>query len=231
MAVTVVVPTYNERDNIEPLIRGLAEALGDLGYEVVIVDDNSPDGTAEEARRLSKRYPVRVVVRPRRMGLASAVMRGAAEASNDVVIVMDADLQHPPRVARLLALAARLGYDIVVASRYTEGGGVEAWNPLRHIASRGGTLLARLLVPPARRSTDPLSGFFAAKRRLLLDPGLRAEGFKILLEILARNPSARVRDIPYVFKPRSRGASKLSLGIVWAFISQLLRLVVESRRV
>ncbi len=231
MAVTVVVPTYNERENMEPLIRGLDEALRDLGYEVVVVDDNSPDGTAEEARRLAEKYPVRVVVRPGRMGLASAVVRGAAEARHELVIVMDADLQHPPRVARLLALAAMLGYDIVVASRYTRGGGVEGWNALRHIASRGGTLLTRMLVPPARRSTDPLSGFFAARRRLLLDPGLRVQGFKILLELLARNPSARVRDVPYVFRPRSRGASKLSIGIVWAFASQLLRLLVESRRV
>ena len=223
-SVTVVLPTYNERDNLPVLLRELDKHLGSLGYEVVVVDDNSPDGTAVVARRLAGKYPVRVVVRPGKLGLASAVIRGAREASSPIVIVMDADLQHPPRVARLLALKAMQGYDVVVASRYTAGGGVENWGLLRHIASLGATLLARILVPGARRISDPMSGFFAARRELLLSPKLRPRGFKILLELLGRTKPRRIAEIPFVFKPRRAGASKLSLGIVVDMVKQLLDL-------
>jgi dolichol-phosphate mannosyltransferase len=225
--VSVVLPTYNERENLPILLEELDRHLRDLSYEVIVVDDNSPDGTAEVARRLSSRYPVRVVVRRGKLGLSSAVVRGAREASAPIVIVMDADLQHPPRVARLLALKALEGYDLVVASRYARGGGVENWSILRHAASLGATLLARLLVKGARRVSDPMSGFFAVRRELLLSPKLRPRGFKILLEVLGRSRIRRVAEVPFTFKPRRRGASKLSLGIVVEMIKQLLDLAVS----
>ena len=223
--VTVVLPTYNERDNLPILLGELDRYLRDLDYEVVVVDDSSPDGTAEEAKRLSEKYPVRVIVRPGKLGLASAVIRGAREASSPIIIVMDADLQHPPRVARLLALKAMQGYDLVVASRYTAGGGVEEWSLVRHVASLGATILARILVRGARRVSDPMSGFFAARREILLDPRLRPRGFKILLEILGRVEPQRIAEVPFVFRPRRAGASKLSLSIITDMLRQLVDLL------
>jgi len=225
--ISVVLPTYNERENLPILIKELDRYLRSLNYEIIVVDDNSPDGTAEEARRLAEKYPVRVVVRKDERGLASAVIRGAREALSPIIVVMDADLQHPPRVARLLALKAMQGYDLVVASRYASGGGVENWSVARHIASLGATLLARIMVRGARSIRDPMSGFFAARRELLLDPRLRPKGFKILLEILGRVEPSRVAEVPFIFKTRRAGASKLSLKIIVDMVEQLLLLALR----
>ncbi|MBP1449652.1 MAG: glycosyltransferase [Thermoproteus sp.] len=219
-----MVPTYNESENLPVLVEKLASAFAGRPYEVVVVDDSSPDGTAEVAERLAERYPVRVVLRRvRHMRLSGAVAEGARRAAGDVVVVMDADLQHPPEVAPQLAEAVLKGADLAVATRYAGGGGAAGWPLARRIISRGAVLLARALVPEARRISDPMSGFFAVRRNCLA--ALRPTGYyKILLDVLAQCRPQRVVEVPYVFRPRRAGESKLGVGVIADYLLQLMRI-------
>ncbi|MDR7590522.1 MAG: polyprenol monophosphomannose synthase, partial [Armatimonadota bacterium] len=207
--VSVVVPTYNERETLSELVGRLHQALGS-GYEVVVVDDSSPDGTAELARELGRQYPVRVLQRPGKLGLGSAVLEGARAASGRWVVVMDADLSHPPEVVPELVDALRSGAELAVGSRYVPGGGVRDWPWRRRLMSRVAVALARLWL--RERVSDPVSGFFAARRELLLDPSLEGIGYKILLEVLVRNRGRSVVEVAYVFTDRRGGRSKLGAG-------------------
>lgn len=220
--LSVVVPTFNERENVRILAESLFRALSAAGIrgELVVVDDDSPDGTAEAARGLSGRHPVRVLVRRGRSGLSSAVLEGVAMAAAPVVCVMDADLSHPPEAVPRLYSEVVTGADIAVGSRLAEGGGVEDWPLSRRIISRGATLLARPLTPVQ----DPMSGFFCFRRSLLRGARLEPEGYKILLEILARCDIARAVEVPYTFRDRREGKSKLSGRVMRQFLRHLLRL-------
>jgi len=221
--ISVVVPTYNEADNIKPLVEAVAKAFAGTPYELVIVDDGSPDGTAEVAAELSKEYPVKVVVRPRRLGLSSAVVDGARAAAGDVVVVMDADFQHPPELAPALAQAVLSGADLAVGTRYGRGGRIEGWSPVRLLMSRGAAALARLLLPEARRLSDPESGFFAARRECLAS--VRPTGlYKILLDVAVQCSPSKIAEVPYVFRPRRAGRSKLGAAHVVDYLAQLMRL-------
>lgn len=219
--VSVVVPTYNERETLSELVGRLHQALGS-GYEVVVVDDSSPDGTAELARELGRQYPVRVLQRPGKLGLGSAVLEGARAASGRWVVVMDADLSHPPEVVPELVDALRSGAELAVGSRYVPGGGVRDWPWRRRLMSRVAVALARLWL--RERVRDPVSGFFAARRELLLDPSLEGIGYKILLEVLVRNRGRSVVEVAYVFTDRRGGRSKLGAGEVWNYLRLLWRL-------
>lgn len=219
--VSVVVPTYNERETLSELVGRLHQALGS-GYEVVVVDDSSPDGTAELARELGRQYPVRVLQRPGKLGLGSAVLEGARAASGRWVVVMDADLSHPPEVVPELVDALRSGAELAVGSRYVSGGGVRDWPWRRRLMSRVAVALARLWL--RERVSDPVSGFFAARRELLLDPSLEGIGYKILLEVLVRNRGRSVVEVAYVFTDRRGGRSKLGAGEVWNYLRLLWRL-------
>ena len=220
--ISVVVPTFNEAENLPELVRRLDEAFGGRGYEVVVVDDESPDGTAAVAEELAKRYPVRVVVRRGRRGLSSAVVEGAKAARGDVVVVMDADLQHPPELAPALAAVAEGGC-LAVASRYVRGGRVEGWPLARRLVSRGAVALARLLLPEARGVRDPVSGYFAYKRDCVA--GVRPTGlYKILLDVLVQCKPQCVKEVPYAFGKRTRGRSKLGTKHVVDYLRQVLAL-------
>lgn len=219
--VSVVVPTYNERETLSELVGRLHQALGS-GYEVVVVDDSSPDGTADLARELGRQHPVRVLQRPGKLGLGSAVLEGARAASGRWVVVMDADLSHPPEVVPQLVDALRSGAELAVGSRYVPGGGVRDWPWPRRLMSRVAVALARLWL--RERVSDPVSGFFAARRELLLDPSLEGIGYKILLEVLVRNRGRSVVEVPYVFTDRRGGRSKLGAGEVWNYLRLLWRL-------
>ena len=195
-------------------------------YELVIVDDNSPDGTAELALELSRHYPIRVIKRPGKLGLATAVVEGFKHARGEVLVVMDADLQHPPElVPELVRKVLYEGYDIAIASRYVKGGRIEGWSFTRRIVSKGAILLAHLLVPRTRGIKDPVSGFFAIKRSVIEGVELNPIGYKILLEILAKGRWTRVVEVPYTFKPRTRGKSKLSAKEIVNYLRHLLRLM------
>jgi len=219
--VTVVVPTLNEAGNIDPLVSRLAAAFGPEGdWEILFVDDDSRDGTVGEFERLANRFPVRAIVRKGERGLGTAVLRGIASTDAPVVVVMDADLSHPPEAAPGLAAAVASGADAAIGSRYVPGGGTEGWSPLRLRLSRGATMLARGLTS----ARDPMAGFFAIRRSLLDGVPMKVEGYKILLEILARARPARVVEIPIQFAPRHAGESKVSFGTSVAYLKQLVRL-------
>ncbi len=222
--ISIVVPTYNERENIEELLRRLDSSMRGFEYEVIVVDDDSPDGTWEAALELSQKYPVKVIRRVGVRGLASAVVRGFREARGEAIVVMDADLQHPPEdVPRLIAALEET--DIAVASRYAYGGRVEGWSLARRAVSWGATMLARLLLPRARRVKDPMSGFFAIKRSVIEGVELSPVGYKVLLEVLVKGRYRRVTEVPYVFRCRQRGESKLSSIEVFKYVRHLLKLM------
>lgn len=225
MLLSVIVPTYNERDNLEELAERLRSVLREVRYELVIVDDGSPDGTGELAEELAKRYGnIKVVHRPGKCGLASAVVDGLMVAEGDVVAVMDADLQHPPEVLPRMVEEIVKGADLVVASRYVKGGGVEGWSRWRRLVSRVATLMARLSIPRARRVRDPLSGFFAFKRHVVEGLELNPKGFKILLEIIAKGNFQKVVETPYTFQLRRRGESKLKTSEYLNYVVHLNKL-------
>jgi dolichol-phosphate mannosyltransferase len=208
--ITVVIPTYNERDNITPLVEKINGALSGYNHEVLFIDDNSKDGTAQLISALSAKYPVQVIVRLKERGLASAVVHGFKYAKGEIVAVMDADLQHPPQVLADLLKAVDVGADLVIASRYVKGGGCEGWGLVRRIISKGAIFLAHLFLPQTRRISDPMSGFFMLRREVIDGADLRPTGYKILLEILMEGHYQKVAEVPYTFRVRERGKSKLS---------------------
>lgn len=228
--LTVVVPTFNEATNVVALLRRVDGALaGRVDYEVVVVDDNSPDGTADVVRSLQGAYPVRVIVRKNERGLASAVIEGFRQAQGEVVGVIDADLQHPPEKLPELLQKVREGADVVVASRYESGGAIEGWTLGRKIVSRGARLLAYLVTPSSRCSRDPMSGFFLLRRSAIEGVDLRPIGYKILLEILVRGNVRSVASVPFSFADREAGQSKYGVSEQVNYLRHLARLMPADR--
>jgi dolichol-phosphate mannosyltransferase len=211
LLLSLVVPTYNERESLPVLVERVHKCLNSYSYEIVVVDDNSPDGTAEVAESLSSQYPLRVICRKTERGLASAVVAGFRQARGEVLGVIDADLQHPPEMIPELLSEIQKGADIAVASRYIPSGGVEGWSMKRKVISQGSAAVARLLLPSARRVKDPLSGFFLLRRRAIEGVELKPIGYKILLEVLVRGKADEVKEVPYVFRERAWGKSKLNV--------------------
>jgi dolichol-phosphate mannosyltransferase len=233
--LTVVVPTYNERDNMAPLIARLGAALAGVSARVLVVDD-SDDGTADVVRALAPgaALPVGVLHRPRGErtgGLGGAVLAGLRAADTGYVVVIDGDLQHPPEVVpELLRRAVEARADVVVASRYTPGGSGEGLAGLRRrLVSQGATALAKVAFPLRLRGcSDPMSGFFLV-RRAALDPDLlRPDGFKILLEILGRHRRLRLAEVPFTFGERHAGDSKARLSQGLVYLRHLARLRVAA---
>jgi dolichol-phosphate mannosyltransferase len=224
--LTVVVPCYNERPNVAPLITRLDAALYGIAWEVVYVDDNSPDGTAAEVRRIAQTDPrVRCIRRIGRRGLASAVIEGALSSSARFVAVIDGDLQHDEtRLPDMLAALRTGHYDLAVGSRHVAGGDTAGLaNRWRHLLSDGGIRLARFFLPV--RLTDPMSGFFMLPRPLFetLAASVTGQGFKILLDLALSSPAPlRVTEIPVVFHERAAGESKLDALVLVQFAGLLL---------
>lgn len=197
-----------------------------MPHEIIVVDDNSPDGTWKVAEALQATYPaLRVLRRIGRRGLSSAVTEGFAMATGDVLMVMDSDLQHDPQLIMALYDAIIAGADIAVASRYIEGGSVGEWVTGRRIISKTATWLSHAL-PPVH-SSDPMSGFFAIRHGAYMGIAntLRPTGFKILLEVLAALPAnSRLVEVPLQFQFRKHGESKLNVWVEWQFVVQLMRI-------
>lgn len=223
--ISVIVPTYNERERLEELVREVFLALSAAGFraEVVIVDDNSPDGTGEIADRLAERHDVRVIHRAGKLGLGSAVVEGFNVARAPILGVMDADLSHPPSLLPdlLAALRARTA-DIVVASRYIPGGACENWPLRRRVLSRLGCLAARPLTPVR----DVTSGYFLVHREVVENTHVAAPGFKICLELLVRSAVSSIAEVPYVFSDRTAGRSKMTFREALNYFVQLKDLYV-----
>src|ERR1700730_1905010 len=218
--LTIVIPTLNERDNIEPLVALLMSTLPDVAWEAIFVDDDSRDGTSDHVRALARFNPrIRCLQRIGRRGLATACIEGVLASASPYVAVMDADLQHDEQLLPHMLKALEGGtVDLVVGSRYTSGGGVGDFSRRRARLSGLGTLLARIVCKAD--VADLLSGFFMCRREVF-EQALRrmsGQGFKVLLDLLASSPEPiRVRELPYSFRQRQHGESKLDTMVAWEF--------------
>jgi dolichol-phosphate mannosyltransferase len=223
---SIIVPTYNERDNVEALLDRLAAALPHSDTEIVFVDD-STDGTPEVIRAVAGDYPIPVTVHHRDNGaggLGAAVVEGMRIARGEWIVVMDADLQHPPEtVPDLIAAGLRDGADLVIGSRYAAGGSTGGLaDGYRRLVSRGSTLLVKTLFRNSLLSvSDPMSGLFAIRASSLEAGCLRPLGYKILLELIVRNRPGRIVEVPYVFQPRHAGESKSTMAEGVRFLRHL----------
>jgi dolichol-phosphate mannosyltransferase len=225
LALTVVVPCYNERANIAPMVASLDKALTGINWEVVFVDDDSPDGTTTEARRIAQEDPrVRCIRRVGRRGLSSAVIEGALSSSAEHVAVIDGDLQHDETRLPLMLQAVQNGADMAVGSRHIEGGDSAGLSsPLRVKLSETGIKVAQRVTHT--KITDPMSGFFLLRRDLFeaLAKRLNGQGFKILLDLLLASPTRlNVTEVAYKFRPRQAGESKLDILVLVQFAGMLL---------
>ncbi|MFQ4135107.1 glycosyltransferase [Nodosilinea sp. PGN35] len=234
LTLSLAIPTYNEGQNIGPLVERLTALLDSAipqDYELIVVDDDSPDLTWNRALDLQATYPqVRVLRRQEERGLSSAVIRGWQIARGQVLGVIDADLQHPPEVLIGLLEAIRHGADLAVGSRHVEGGGVSEWSLARRVLSRGAQTVGLLLLPRVvGRVSDPMSGYFMVRRDAIAGPPLNPKGYKILLEVLGRGTIDTIAEVGYVFQERQEGASKVTWRQYIDYIHHLLRLRLGGR--
>lgn len=220
LVVSLITPTYNERENIAPLAREIFQVMAgapDIDLELIVVDDNSPDGTAQLAEELAGQYPLRVVRRPGKLGLGSAVMEGFALSDRPYLGVIDADLSHDPAILPQLIRGLR-EYDLTIGSRFGQTSRVEQWAWHRKLVSLIGVAAARLLTG----AEDPLSGYFFLRRGVIDGLQLTSSGYKILLEILVKGHCERHLCVPFVFRNRQFSSSKLNLREHLLFAKQIL---------
>jgi dolichol-phosphate mannosyltransferase len=230
--LAVIVPSFNERENVPALYRKLTAALAGTSFEMIVVDDNSPDGTAEVARALSRSVPnLRVIHRIGRRGLSSAVTEGMGATSAPFIAVIDADLQHDETILPEMLRLAQSGDDVVIGTRYAGGGAMSGGlSATREKGSRFATQLATTLT--GVNLSDPMSGFFLLRREIYEDvaPELSRDGFKILLDIVVTATHERRRsggalkvgEVPYSFRARQSGESKMSPLVVIQFLGLLV---------
>ena len=218
--ISLITPTYNERENISLLAQevfSVLEGIPDIDLELIVVDDNSPDGTGEIAEKLRESYPVQVVHRAGKLGLGSAVMEGFQHSRRDYLGVIDADLSHDPIVLPDLILGLR-EYDLTIGSRYNVESRVEKWPWYRKLISQMGVFLAQKLTGVQ----DPLAGYFFLHRDVLANLELTSPGYKILLEILVKGSYRNFLEIPFVFRNRQFSSSKLNIKEYYLFTKQLM---------
>lgn len=221
--ITVVLPTYNEEENIEEVIDRIYSSVEEQ-IEVIVVDDDSPDGTWELVESLSDNYGnLHVIRRTEDKGLAKSVVRGFEEAEGEKIIVMDADLQHPPE--KLPEIIEALDTkDIVIGSRKVEGGEVEDWPWHRKLVSLGAETVARFFLREVKNVKDILSGFFGVRKEVVEAVQFNPIGYKILLEVLVKSNYSSVKEVPYTFKDRETGSSSLGLKQHFTYLHHVFRL-------
>lgn len=223
MLVSLVIPTLNEKDALKFLFAELGSVLPQLteyAFEIIIVDDGSDDGTSDFVKKYNHApWPIKLIERHER-GLATAVYNGMNEAKGEVFLVMDADLSHSPMLIPKMLGEIKTN-DLVIGSRHINGGGVEEWPIARRLFSKFATVLARPISGGVR---DPLSGFFFIKKSALKNAVLKPLGYKILLEILVKCAPLQAVEVPYIFRNRSVGKSKLNWKIALDYFRHLLRL-------
>ena len=225
-SLSIIIPTFNEAGNIVELLERIAKCLHSADWEVIVVDDDSADGTAEIVTRLSCDDPrVRCLKRVGRRGLSSACLEGMSLSTKRFLAVIDADLQHDEQLLpAMLRVLAEGRLDLVVGSRYLHRGSVAAWSRRRRWLSRGATAMTRRLL--AVGLTDPMSGFFMIRRQVVTQVAtqLSNSGFKLLLDLVTCSPQPlRLVELPYTFSPRRHGQSKLDANVLWSFLGLLLR--------
>ena len=224
--LSIVIPSYNEAKNVEPLLKQLTAALEGLPHEIIFVDD-STDETPQVIARQMKRYPqVRMEHRTKEKGLATAVLRGFEMATGEYLAVMDADLQHPPQILRSMYDVMESGcYDICIPSRFIPGGSDGGLNLYRKTVSGVARYIGKILLPCLRRLTDPTSGLFMFCRQVIARGGMKPIGWKIMVEVLAMGHYDSVVEIPYAFQDRDLGESKLSYKVTLEYLQQLVGLM------
>ena len=233
---SLIIPTYNEGKNIRAIVSILTNLLDPVlpeDYELIVVDDDSPDRTWEIAQRLMVEYPqLRVMRRTTEKGLSTAVVRGWQAANGEVLGVIDGDLQHPPQVLLKLLAAMNDGADLAVASRHIEGGGVSSWSAVRRFLSRGAQLLGLVILPQVvGRVSDPMSGYFMVQRQAIAGAALSPVGYKILIEVLGRGDIKEIAEVGYVFQERREGESKVTWKQYVDYIKHLIGLRVSRGRI
>lgn len=221
----LVVPTLNEAENLPLLLERIRDSLQPTGqpYEILVVDDDSQDGTHEIVRSLAMQDSrIRLLIRRGARGLATAVVYGWQNTEADLLGVIDADLQHPPELLPSLLAEAR-NHDLVVASRYVQSNSTNGWSAMRAAVSRLSTLISAPLLRRIRVK-DPMSGYFIVRRSAIADSKLEPVGFKILLEVLVRGRIRSVKEVPFQFGLRHAGKSKADARVAWEYVSQLGKL-------
>ncbi|MFZ8800754.1 MAG: glycosyltransferase [Candidatus Nanopusillus sp.] len=224
--VSIIIPTLNEKENINELVERIKKSLNDIKYEIIFVDDGSKDGTIKEIEKLKKKYKnIKLIERGSKNGLSSAFLDGVKYSDGKYIVLMDADLQHPPELLKEMYKKALEGYDLVIASRYIKGGKIENWSIIREFISKTAIIIAYIFLPETLKVKDPISGYFLIKKDLLdnfkvSDPF----SYKVLLDILVKVNYNRLIEIPYTFKERKYGRSKLGKKIIFSYLKQVFLL-------
>ena len=228
--VSIIIPTYNESENIIRILDSIEENLpSNILTEAIIIDDNSPDGTAGLVENYIKKiknsasYSVKIIQRKTKSGLSSAVINGIEKSNGKTVVVMDSDFSHPPNmIPKMVNELTNSEYDIVIASRYLKDGGIEGWTTKRKVISKAGTKIAKSGLNISE--SDPMSGFFAFKREIIKGIKFDAIGYKILLEMLVKTKGAKIKEIPYTFVNRQVGSSKLGSSTIIDYLKAVWKL-------
>jgi len=225
--LALTIPTLREADNIPGLLHRVRAALDPVGidYEILVVDDDSRDGTEEIVSAIALEDPrVRLLVRKGERGLSGAILYGWHHTDAAILGVMDADLQHPPELLPALVSAILAGNDLAIGSRYTAGGQLGAWNPVRKFLSTVAVWATWPIQRAGIRAKDPMTGFFLVRRECVDGIAFQPSGFKLLLEILVRGHIRSVAEVPLAFGLRSLGASKANFKVGWDYAKLLARL-------
>ena len=228
--LALIIPTLREAENLRGLLGRVRSVLDPLGmaYEIIVVDDDSRDGTEEIVSAIARENPrVRLLVRKGERGLSGAVLYGWRRTDAAILGVMDADLQHPPELLPDLIAAIFAGHDLAIGSRYTSGGALGAWNPVRKLLSVAAVWATWPIQRPGIRAHDPMTGFFLVRRECIDGIAFQPSGFKLLLEILVRARLRSVDEVPLAFGSRNRGASKANFKVGWEYAKLLARLYAE----
>jgi len=230
MKLSLIIPTYNERENIQELIFKLKIELekNKIINEIIIVDDNSPDGTGKVLEDLKVKYKnFKIIHRNGKLGLSSAVIEGFKISEGDILCVMDADLSHPVEKINEMYQIAIKGVDIVIGSRYIKGGAIEGWNLNRKLLSKLATFPARIFT----NVNDPMSGFFLIKKNLIANKEINSKGFKILLELLIKTDSKNITEVPITFVNRTAGKSKAGAKEILYYSRNLIGYVFYKKEI
>ena len=228
--LSVVIPSFNEAENVENLVERIHKALNGISYEIIFVDD-STDNTPEVINDVIKKNPnVRLKHRTGKKGLSSAVIEGFKMAKGDYIAVMDADLQHPPEILHSMYKCLESGADICIPSRFVPDGSDGGLGPYRKFVSLIARYIGKILLPSLRTITDPTSGLFMFRREVIQDADLQPIGWKIMIEVLAMGTYSTVVEIPYIFKSRPAGESKLTTRVTLQYLQQLIGLTKRAKR-
>jgi dolichol-phosphate mannosyltransferase len=234
--VSIIIPTYNESENIIQVLKSIGEHLPeDIATEALVVDDNSPDGTGKIVEDYINDtqngigYAIEVIHRKSKSGLSSAILDGIQHSTGETVVIMDSDFSHPPKIIpQLIEEIKTSKCDIVIASRFVPGGAINGWSTKRKLISKTAKGIAKAGL--GVNESDPMSGFFAFKRKILEGIKFDAIGYKMLLEILVKTKGAKVKEIPYTFTDRTRGSSKLDSSTMLDYVKSVWRLYRYGRK-